>query len=332
VIVAFRSAKGTVFRGAKDDNGTMKKDYRQLTWDADVEHDCRQLVRLAILEDLERGHDWTTVSLASEEAQSAANLVARQAGVVAGLEAARVALEEMEIAAAWQPQVTDGAKVERGTLIARLQGPARGLLTAERTILNLIGRMSGVATLTAQYVAAVAGTGARVYDTRKTTPGWRRLEKYSVRCGGGHNHRLGLFDGILIKDNHLALGRQGPHAARYTPAEAVIRARDFIQQYGGGQEPFASMLVEVEVDSLEQLRQVLPARPDIVLLDNMKPDQLREAVAIRNELAPLIELEASGGITLTTIRSVAETGVERISSGALTHSAIVLDVALDWAE
>jgi nicotinate-nucleotide pyrophosphorylase (carboxylating) len=310
----------------------MTKDYRQLTWDADVEHDCRQLVRLAILEDLERGHDWTTVSLASEEALSAANLVARQAGVVAGIEAARVALEEMEIAAAWQPQVADGAKVERGTLIARLQGPARGLLTAERTILNLIGRMSGIATLTAQYVAAVAGTGARVYDTRKTTPGWRRLEKYSVRCGGGHNHRLGLFDGILIKDNHLALGRQGPQATRYSPAEAVTRAKQFIAQYGAGQEPFASMLVEVEVDSLEQLRQVLPAGPDIVLLDNMKPDTLREAVAIRNQLAPTIELEASGGITLATIRAVAETGVERISSGALTHSAIVLDVALDWDE
>lgn len=310
----------------------MTKDYRQLTWDADVEHDCRQLVRLAILEDLERGHDWTTIALASEEAQSAANLVARQPGVVAGLEAARVALEEMDIAAAWQPQLNDGAKVERGTLIARLHGPARGLLTAERTILNLIGRMSGIATLTAQYVGAVAGTGARVYDTRKTTPGWRRLEKYSVRCGGGHNHRLGLFDGVLIKDNHLALGRQGPQAARYTPAEAVTRARQFIAEYGAGQEPFASMLVEVEVDSLDQLRQVLPAGPDIVLLDNMQPDALREAVGIRNQHAPAIELEASGGITLATIRAVAETGVDRISSGALTHSAIVLDVALDWEE
>jgi nicotinate-nucleotide pyrophosphorylase (carboxylating) len=310
----------------------MKKEYRQLTWDAAVEHDCRQLVRLAILEDLERGHDWTTVALASEEVQSAANLIARQPGVVAGLEAARIALEEMEVAAAWEPHMADGAKVERGTLVARLQGPARGLLTAERTILNLIGRMSGIATLTAQYVAAVAGTGARVYDTRKTTPGWRRLEKYSVRCGGGYNHRLGLFDGVLIKDNHLALGREGPQAARYTPAEAVLRAKQFIEQHGAGQERFAEMMIEVEVDSLDQLRQVLPAGPDIVLLDNMKPDLLREAVAIRNELAPTVELEASGGINLSTVRIVAETGVERISSGALTHSAIVLDVALDWAE
>jgi nicotinate-nucleotide pyrophosphorylase (carboxylating) len=310
----------------------MPKEYRQLTWDADVEHDCRQLVRLAILEDLERGHDWTTISLAGEEAQSAADVVARKPGVIAGLEAARITLEEMEIAAAWEPRVKDGAKVNRGTIIARLQGSARGLLTAERTLLNLLGRMSGIATLTAEYVAAIAGTKARIYDTRKTTPGWRRLEKYSVRCGGGHIHRLGLYDGVLIKDNHLALGRQGSRGARYTPAQAVLKARQFLQQYGAGQERFSEMIVEVEVDSLAQLREVLPAGPDIVLLDNMPPATLREAVAIRNELAPPVELEASGGITLETIRSVAKTGVERISSGALTHSAIVLDVALDWDE
>jgi nicotinate-nucleotide pyrophosphorylase (carboxylating) len=310
----------------------MTKEYRQQTWDAEVEHDCRQIVRLAILEDLERGHDWTTVALAAEEAQSAANLVARKPGVIAGIEAARIALEEMEIAAAWEPQLADGTHVERGTLVARLRGSARGLLTAERTLLNLMGRMSGIATLTAQYVAAIAGTKAKIYDTRKTTPGWRRLEKYSVRCGGGQNHRMGLFDGVLIKDNHLALGRQGPQNIRYTPAEAVQRARQFLRQHGAGQERFTEMMVEVEVDSLAQLREVLPAGPDIVLLDNMPPAVMRDAVAIRNELAPHIELEASGGITLESIRSVAETGVERISSGALTHSAIVLDVALDWEE
>jgi nicotinate-nucleotide pyrophosphorylase (carboxylating) len=310
----------------------MMKDYRQLTWDADVEHDCRQIVRLAILEDLERGQDWTTVSLASEAAQAAANVVARKPGVIAGIEAARIVLEEMEIAAAWEPHVLDGAHVERGTIVARLQGPARGLLTAERTLLNMMGRMSGIATLTAQYVAAIAGTGARIYDTRKTTPGWRRLEKYSVRCGGGYNHRLGLFDGVLIKDNHLALGRHGERGTLYTPAEAVIRARQFLQQYGAGQERYTEMMVEVEVDSLEQLREVLPTGPDIVLLDNMTPPTLREAVTIRDQIAPTVELEASGGITLETIRSIAETGVERISSGALTHSAIVLDLALDWEE
>ena len=309
----------------------MPKEYRQQTWDADVEHDCRQIVRLAILEDLERGHDWTTVSLAAEEATAAADLVARKPGVIAGIDAARIALEEMEISAAWEPQVADGAKVDRGTLVARLRGSARGLLTAERTLLNLIGRMSGIATLTSQYVTVIAGTKAKIYDTRKTTPGWRRLEKYSVRCGGGHNHRMGLYDGVLIKDNHLALGQQGLQAARYTPAEAVLKARQFLRQHGAGQERFTEMMVEVEVDSLEQLRQVLPAAPDIVLLDNMAPAQLCEAVAIRNELAPAVQLEASGGITLETIRSVAETGVERISSGALTHSAFVLDVALDWA-
>ncbi len=308
----------------------MTKEYRQQTWDAEVEHDCRQIVRLAILEDLERGHDWTTVALAAEESQSAADLVARKPGVIAGIEAARIVLEEMEIDAAWEPNVADGAHVERGAIVAKLRGSARGLLTAERTLLNLMGRMSGIATLTSQYVAAIAGTKAKIYDTRKTTPGWRRLEKYSVRCGGGQNHRMGLFDGVLIKDNHLALGRQGPQNIRYTPAEAVQRARQFLRQHGAGQERFTEMMVEVEVDSLAQLREVLPAGPDIVLLDNMPPAVMREAVAIRNELAPTIELEASGGITLESIRSVAETGVERISSGALTHSAIVLDVALDW--
>ncbi|WP_254506910.1 carboxylating nicotinate-nucleotide diphosphorylase [Anatilimnocola floriformis] len=309
----------------------MPKEYRQQIWDADVEHDCRQIVRLAILEDLERGHDWTTVSLAAEEATAAADLVARKPGVIAGIEAARIALEEMEISAAWEPQIADGTRVERGTLVAKLRGSARGLLTAERTLLNLIGRMSGIATLTSQYVTAIAGTGAKIYDTRKTTPGWRRLEKYSVRCGGGQNHRMGLYDGVLIKDNHLALGQQGPQAARYSPAEAVLKAKAFLKEHGAGQERFTEMMVEVEVDSLEQLRQVLPAAPDIVLLDNMPPDVLRQAVAIRAELAPAVQLEASGGITLESIRSVAETGVERISSGALTHSAIVLDVALDWA-
>jgi nicotinate-nucleotide pyrophosphorylase (carboxylating) len=306
------------------------RDFTQLSWSPQIEDDCRRIVRLAVYEDLDRGYDWTTVSLVPEGANAAADVVARQEGVIAGLEAARVALDEMDIAAQWQPRVADGAKVAAGTVIASICGSARDLLTSERTLLNLIGRLSGIATLTSRYVAAVASTKARIYDTRKTTPGWRRLEKYAVHCGGGRNHRTGLFDAVLIKDNHLALGRQQDIAQGYTPAEAVAKARQFVRESLAGDPRAETMLVEVEVDSLDQLRQVLPAQPDIVLLDNMPPDQLREAVAIRDAAALPIELEASGGVNLTTVRAIAETGVERISVGALTHSAVCLDVALDW--
>jgi nicotinate-nucleotide pyrophosphorylase (carboxylating) len=203
------------------------------------------------------------------------------------------------------------------------------MLTCERPMLNLLGRLSGIATLAKEYIRRVEGTGARIYDTRKTTPGWRRLEKYAVRSGGGCNHRTGLFDGILIKDNHLALAAD----KNLTPAEAVRRARDFIGQMTPENFPgldAANLIVEVEVDRLELLEDVLAAGPDIVLLDNMSTDQLTAAVARRNSLTPNIELEASGGVTLETVRSIALTGVERISVGALTHSACALDVALDW--
>jgi nicotinate-nucleotide pyrophosphorylase (carboxylating) len=205
--------------------------------------------------------------------------------------------------------------------------------------LNLLGHLSGIATLTARYVEAVSGTKARIYDTRKTLPGWRRLEKFAVHCGGGHNHRLGLFDGVLIKDNHLAFGAEQTGAARYTPAEAVQRARAFLAQLPAEARP-ETLLVEVEVDSLDQLSEVLSAAtsretlesllPDIVLLDNMPPAVLAEAVALRNALAPAVELEASGGVNLSTVAAISRTGVERISVGALTHSACWFDVGLDW--
>jgi nicotinate-nucleotide pyrophosphorylase (carboxylating) len=204
------------------------------------------------------------------------------------------------------------------------------VLTAERLLLNFLGRLSGIATLTRRYVEAVVGTRARIYDTRKTTPGWRRLEKYAVRCGGGWNHRSGLFDAVLIKDNHLAVRSASPGgAAGYTPAEAVARAR----RYAGdraGEAGCGELIVEVEVDTLEQLAEVLPAGPDLVLLDNMSLDQLRQAVAYRDAVHAAIELEASGGVGLENVRALAETGVDRISVGALTHSAPSLDVALDW--
>lgn len=300
------------------------KDYTQIEWDQRLEDDCRQLARLAVREDLQRQHDWTTVALVAAGTRGQAAVVTRCDGVVAGLPAAATILDEYDPRIEWQPCVVDGQPVCRGDVVARLSGPARSLLTAERPMLNLLGRLSGVATLARTYVEAVAGTAARIYDTRKTMPGWRRLEKYAVRMGGGCNHRTGLFDGVLIKDNHLAVGAEGH---RYSPAEAVRRVREFLVQAG---PETAGLLIEVEVDTLEQLDEVLPAGPDIVLLDNMPPDVLRQAVARRDAGFGHVQLEASGGISLETVRTVAESGVERISVGALSHSARWLDLGLDW--
>jgi nicotinate-nucleotide pyrophosphorylase (carboxylating) len=304
--------------------GHVGKDFTQIQWDERLEDDCRQIVRLAVREDLDRVYDWTTVALSAPDARGRVAVVTRQPGMIAGLRAARVALDEMEIPASWEPAVEDGQSVEAGQIVAEIAGNVRDLLTTERLLLNLIGRLSGVATLTGRYVAAVRGTTARVYDTRKTTPGWRRLEKYAVRCGGGCNHRTGLFDAVLIKDNHLAL-------SHLTPEAAVRKAREFLDGMLS-QEETGRMIIEVEVDTLQQLESVLPERPDIVLLDNMSLDQLRTAVQRRNAAASSVELEASGGVNLESILDIAETGVDRISVGALTHSAVSLDVGLDWCE
>jgi nicotinate-nucleotide pyrophosphorylase (carboxylating) len=266
--------------------------------------------------------------LVPEAAQGRAVVVARRAGIVAGLPAARLVLEEYDRRIVWTELLAEGARVAAGDRLATLEGPARSLLTAERPMLNMLGHLSGIATLTGEYVAAVAGTRARIYDTRKTMPGWRLLEKYAVRQGGGINHRRGLFDGILIKDNHLAFAAG---QAQCSPADAVRRARELIaQNQSGGDLDLSELLVEVEVDTLEQLAQVLPSRPDIILLDNMPPARLREAVAMRDQAAAAVELEASGGINLSTVRAVAESGVDRISAGALTHSVEWFDVGLDW--
>jgi nicotinate-nucleotide pyrophosphorylase (carboxylating) len=334
----------------------MGKEFQQIEWDALVADECRRLVRAAVLEDLDRGQDWTTLCLTSIDAVGRAAIVARQAGVIAGLPALQIVIDEMdrrmtlqslfagEKALGDNTPIQDGMMVQSGTPLGIIEGPARSLLTAERLILNLLGRLSGIATQTHRFVEAVAGTKSRVYDTRKTTPGWRRLEKYAVRQGGGCNHRTGLFDAILIKDNHLALGVRAraaghPHASPFpeeegakgvSPARAVQRARQFIAENFPADDPRRGMIVEVEVDSLVQLQQVLPERPDIVLLDNMSCEELRRAVQVRNSTAPNVELEASGGVTLASVRDIAETGVERISSGALTHSAVGFDVGLDW--
>jgi nicotinate-nucleotide pyrophosphorylase (carboxylating) len=312
----------------------MNRDFKQLAWSSQLEEDLRRIVRLAVFEELDRGQDWTTVSLVPEDSQAAANIVARKAGVIAGLQAVGVVLDEMEIEAQFHPLVQDADAVVANTVIATIAGPARDLLTSERTILNLLGRLSGIATLTRQYVDTIAGTTARVYDTRKTTPGWRRLEKYAVRCGGGHNHRTGLYDAILIKDNHLAFGHDEQGGTAFSPAQAVRKAKAFLAQQVSGDVPRGApdpnMIVEIEVDSLAQLIEVLPEQPDVVLLDNMTPDLLREAVQIRDASRSAAELEASGGVNLQTVRAIAETGIERISIGGLTHSAVNLDVALDW--
>lgn len=305
------------------------RDFHQQDWDEVVADDCRQLVRLAVREDLERGQDLTTLSLVSAAATATARVVARRAGVISGLRAAEIVCEQMDARLQWKMEASDGDTVSPGTVVAVLSGPARSMLTAERTILNFVGRLSGVATLTASFVEQASGTRARIYDTRKTTPGWRRLEKYAVRTGGGHNHRTGLYDAVLIKDNHLAFGAEATQQQRFTIADAVHQARQFLAQLPEG-SPQRAAIVEVEADSLEQLRAVLPARPDIVLLDNMTPAQLRQCVAIRDEAHSAAELEASGGVSLQTVRAIADSGVDRISAGALTHSATWFDVGLDW--
>jgi nicotinate-nucleotide pyrophosphorylase (carboxylating) len=318
----------------------MAREFQQIEWDAATQADCRRIVRAAVLEDLDRGYDWTTLALAPPEALGRANVVARHRGVVAGLPAAAIAADEMDKALHFEPRASDGAAVSDGEVIATLHGPVRSMLAAERLLLNLLGRLSGIATLTRRYVDEIAGTKARIFDTRKTTPGWRRLEKYAVRQGGGHNHRTGLFDAILIKDNHLDYVEQRNAADSTTAArsresataaagEAVRKARAFLAE-AFPNDARSQMVVEVEVDSLAQLRSALAEQPDIVLLDNMTVDQLREALAMRDATAPSVELEASGGVTLSSARNIAETGVDRISVGAITHSAPWLNVALDW--
>jgi nicotinate-nucleotide pyrophosphorylase (carboxylating) len=216
--------------------------------------------------------------------------------------------------------IGDGSAVRRGIAAAVVTGPTRSLLIGERTSLNFLTHLSGIASLTQAFVDRVQGTKALILDTRKTLPGWRLLEKYAVRCGGGTNHRFGLYDGVLIKDNHLAACAGLSHGI--TIADAIRRAR--------ATSPDGTP-IEVEVDSLEQLRSALAADPDIVLLDNMPPAMMREAVAIRDAAAPAVKLEASGGVSLETVGEIAKSGVDRISVGALTHSAPALDIAFDWA-
>jgi len=279
---------------------------------------CRTLIELALAEDLGSTGDRTSEALIPLERQGRAAFVVRTPGVVAGLPLAQLVCEAVASSIQFEQKIIDGTLVERGSILAIASGPLRPILIAERTALNFLQRLSGVASLTSKYVDAVAGTNAKVLDTRKTTPGWRLLEKYGVRAGGGTNHRIGLYDGILIKDNHLAgLG---------DPETAVRRAVALARSFPGNQ----GLPVQIEVDTLEQLDQALSVKPEIVLLDNMPLEKLREAVKRRDAVSPTTLLEASGGINLTTIRGIAEAGVDRISVGAITHSAPALDIALDY--
>ena len=305
----------------------MRQDYRSQTIGPPLLDDLSQLVRLAIREDLDRTMDITTMAIVPQGVRGSAGLISRNPGVAAGFDLIEAILQELDAPIDLQQQVGDGESIAAGQSLAVLSGDARDLLTCERTILNFICRLSGIASLTRKFVDAVAGTKARVYDTRKTTPGWRRLEKYAVRCGGGHNHRLGLYDGILIKDNHLA-SRAVIDGKLLDPGQAIQLARTFLAS-GACRFEHPPML-EVEIDRLSQLESALGASPNIVLLDNMSCDELSHCVGVRNKLAPEVELEASGGVNLKTIGAIAATGVDRISVGALTHSAPVHDIGLDW--
>ena len=303
------------------------RNFTQHRWQPQSTTDFDQLLDLALFEDVQTVGDLTCLAFVPEAVQGVAAVASRSSGVLAGVPLVAHIVSAVDPKLMWEPALEDGTEITSGTKIGTIRGPARGMLMAERPILNFMGRLSGIATLTKMYVDAVRGTKAQIYDTRKTTPGWRWLEKYAVGCGGGKNHRTGLYDAVLIKDNHLALGRQEGNP--FSPAEAVLRAKEFLQQRFADQSVNIP-IVEIEVDTLHQLREILPTEPDIVLLDNMSPSQLMEAVQIRNLLNPNVQLEASGGITLATVRDVAETGVERISVGALTHSATSLDFGLDW--
>jgi nicotinate-nucleotide pyrophosphorylase (carboxylating) len=264
----------------------------------------------ALAEDLGMGGDITTEATVPAGTRASGIIAARKAGTVAGVQLAAAAFKTIDPFVEFEVVAGDGERVEAGGIIARVKGDARALLTAERTALNFLGRLSGIATLTARYVSAIAGTRARIVDTRKTTPGQRALEKFAVRCGGGVNHRFGLFDAVLIKDNHIvAAGGVGA---------ALQRAR----AHAGHM-----VKVEIEVTSLDELDDALQLDPDAVLLDNMPLEMLKTAVA---EVAGRVITEASGGVNLETVRAIAETGVDHISVGALTHSAPVLDIGLDF--
>jgi nicotinate-nucleotide pyrophosphorylase (carboxylating) len=275
--------------------------------------EIRVAVRNALAEDMGRG-DATTIATVPENLKSVALMRAREDLIVAGMQFSEMAFRELAPKIKIEKFVRDGQKISEGKVLLKISGPTRAILSAERVALNFVQRLSGIATLTSRFVYAVRDTRAKILDTRKTTPGWRRFEKYAVACGGGQNHRIGLFDMILIKDNHLvALRHEKPNAI----AAAVSCAR----------KKFPKLKIEVEADNLAQVAQAADAGADIILLDNMDLKRMRTAVKIVRGRA---KLEASGGINLKTVHAIARTGVDFISGGALTHSARAVDIGLDF--
>ena len=289
----------------------------------DFNAECRSaaglLVKLSLKEDLRDIGDLTTLSTIPADLTATVNIVSRQPGIICGLAVLPIVFAELSAPVTVECQIHDGDAMSERTLIASLTGPVQSLLTGERTVLNFMTLLSGIASRTAQFVAEVQHTKAVILDTRKTFPGYRLLQKYAVRCGGGTNHRMGLYDGILIKDNHIAARGDS------TCAAAVADARRYAIAHR------LNPKIEIEVDSLKQLQDALRESPEIVLLDNMSPALMMQAVTIRNASAsPSTLLEASGGVTLQTVRAIAESGVDRISIGSLTHSSPALDIGFDW--
>jgi nicotinate-nucleotide pyrophosphorylase (carboxylating) len=280
-------------------------------------NEIRAAVKAALAEDIGPG-DATTLATVPTGLKASALMCAREPLVVAGIDFAEIAFRELSKKVTVKKVLRDGQRVKPGDTLLKISGPAGAILSAERVALNFAQRLSGVATLTAKFVEAVRGTGAQILDTRKTTPGWRRFEKYAVRCGGGKNYRIGLFDMVLIKDNHLvALRDEKPNAI----AAAVLRAR----------KKFPKLSIEVEADTLQQVAQALDAGAEIILLDNMTLSQLRQAVKmVKDHPRGRAQTEASGGVNLKTVRAIAQTGVDFISVGALTHSAPAVDIGLDF--
>ena len=309
----------------------MRGVFPPVTWNGATERECLHIIERAVAEDLgDPPHDWSSESIVPADAVGRGVVVARGPGIVAGLPAVPLVLKHFGADVQWQSEVSDGDRVGAGTCLGTMSGNARSILAAERIALNCVGHLSGIATLTGEYVRRIGHTSAQLFDTRKTTPGWRRLQKYAVRCGGGHNHRIGLCAAVMLKDNHLALAaRADATGRRMSPAEAVSHARQALRDHPAN---VGAMVVQIELDQIADLDGVLRAEPDIVLLDNMSCDQLRQAVAGRDRINRQVILEASGGILLDTIAAVAETGIDRISVGALTHSAPCWDVGLDWLD
>ncbi len=280
---------------------------------------ARLLVKISLAEDLRDGGDLTSLSTIPADLKATVNIVSRQSGIVCGLTVLPLVFAELSAPVSIACHLNDGDAVMQSTLIASLTGRVQNLLTGERTVLNFMTLLSGIASSTALFVAEVQHTKALILDTRKTFPGYRLLQKYAVRCGGGTNHRMGLYDGILIKDNHLAARGDS------TCAAAVADARQYANAH------HTNPRIEIEVDSLEQLHDALHEAPEIVLLDNMSPELLKQAVAIRDtSTSSATLLEASGGVSISTVRAIAESGVDRISIGSLTHSSPALDIGFDW--